>query len=348
MASCPSCNASVSPEDAFCVECGQPITAQAVTPRVSDPQLVTRAHQVSVPAGGAETASDGGGGACGNCGRPVDASATVCPSCGYELRQTAGGSPTSPPPIASDRPVIPGTPIALGDGETIWRQYLVTGFPRFEIFGIPLTRTEGSGTLYVTDSRLLFFASLEQRRARRKSVLIQETQLEHVTGISAYVSQSFSVFAVIAVALVGILGLILLAKGSALVGLVFLAFAVVGGLLLAQGLARRGTLGLRVSSGAAQASPIGFGQMGDSRRGLLRSLLGPFGAVMTGLTGPQNASDMLMALPARDAQQVIVELGALITDLQSKGSLAETHWGRQVGSPMPAGSADPSVSGQPR
>lgn len=311
MTICPSCNASVGLQDVFCGTCGTALPPASATQ--ADLGAVTTVRT------------------CDNCGREVADTATICPACSYELvDEVARSVPSTAPSIVGGRPVIPGTSIALGDGETVWRQYWVTGFPPVEILGVPITRTDGKGTLYVTDSRLLFFATFRRRGSTRSSVLIQETQLEHVTGLSAYVSHSFSLFAVVAVALLGIAGVSGLANGSTLGGLLLLTAGIVGAMLLAQGFARRGTVGLRVSSAAAQVSPLGFGEIGDPRRGLLRALLGPFGPIATALMGPRDATDMLMALPARDAEQVIFELGALVTDLQSKGTLAETHWGRDA------------------
>jgi hypothetical protein len=223
--------------------------------------------------------------------------------------------------------VIPGTPIALGDGETVWREYLVTAYPRFVLFGFPITRTEGAGRLYVTNARVIFFATFQHRR-RGQSLLIQDTQIQHITGMSSYVAQSYSWLALLTVIVWACLGLLGLSANRLGFAAFFLFLAVAGAMLLKQGLGRRGTVGLRISSGAAQSSPIGFGEMGRSKGGFIRSLLGPYATLLDSIGGPKDAADMLMALPAQDAQQVLVELGALIADLQSKGSLAETHWRR--------------------
>jgi hypothetical protein len=185
----------------------------------------------------------------------------------------------------------------------------------------------GRGTLYVTDSRVLFYASLTQRRGRA-SALIQETQLQHVTGLMAYVSRSWSWFGFMLTLLIGLVGYAALTGGHALIGIVLLALAAAGVSLLLTGLALRGTVGVRLTSSAAQSSPLGFGALGDPRGGFWRSLLGPFGAVITLIWGPRDATDLLLAMPGPDAERVIVELGALIADLQVRGSLAETHWGR--------------------
>jgi Double zinc ribbon len=310
VSTCPTCAASVAHGDAYCGECGGALSW------TSDGQ------DMAVPF-------------CANCGRPLPGSATVCPACGFEaLAETTevavAESRTVPAAsTASGRPLIPGTPIALGDGERVWKRYRVTALPVIEILGIRLTRFAGEGTLFVTDSRLIFFSTFTRRRQRHRSMLIQETQLEHVTGLGAYVARSFNVFAFVVACLVGILGLAALTQGQPGFGLLLLLASGVAIAALLQGLGYAGSVGLGVQSGAMQGTAIGFGgQVGHERepRGWMRLLLGPFGRIFAFLSGPTNAADLLMAMPGPDAEQVIVELGALIKDLQSKGSLAGSHW----------------------
>jgi hypothetical protein len=279
---------------------------------------------------------------CENCGTQLPVEATACPSCGFEVAPlrgqatSAAAQPTSPstPGESSpiQRPAIPDTQVVLGKGEQVWRQYHVTDMPDYKLLGISLSRASGRGTLYVTDSRLLFVATMAHRRRPRRSMLVQETQIQHITGMSAYIARRFSLWAVILVALIGILGLSALAKGSVGTGLFLLVIAGVGVLLLAQGLAQRDTVGLRVHSGAAEAAPLGFGQLEDTP-GLIRRLLGPFGHLMNS----GSAYDMLIALPGPHAELIILELGALVADMQSQGSLAGTHWGVEGSGSSPAG-----------
>lgn len=275
---------------------------------------------------------------CGGCGNQLAPGAKICPECG---RGVPGAlAETSPRPAATPavrpaaavatRPCIPGTDIALGDGERVWKQYAVTHAPAREIMGFRISRATGGGTLFVTNSRVLFFATFE-RRGGKRSLVLQETQVEHVTGISAYVSRSFSLFAAFVVGLIGLLGLVGLLEESVGVGLLLLIIAGVGVFLFSQGLGQRGTVGVNIHSGSSQSSPLGFGRFGEAHGGsfksLLTSLLGPFGELLTSASGPQDARDLLVALPGPQAERVVVELGALIADLQSKGDLAGTHWG---------------------
>jgi hypothetical protein len=88
---------------------------------------------------------------------------------------------------------------------------------------------------------------------------------------------------------------------------------------------KRRQVGVRVWSSLSQPSAIGFGDFGE---------LGFIAKVLSGLLGPvydlfqaKTAFDVLFGYATPEADDVIAELGALVIDLQSKGSLAETHWG---------------------
>jgi len=268
---------------------------------------------------------------CENCGAEMALDMVVCSKCGYEVRrgdEMEAPASTLPDNDTYDR--IPGTHIALGDGEKVWRSYAVTQFPTPRLFGQRVARHRGGGTLYVTDARVMFFATYERRGGHKRSMVLQETQVGQVTGVTAFVSRSFSLWTIILVGLIGLLALGLLAGGSKGSGVLLLLITAFGVFLISQGFGSRGTVGVRIHSGSTQESPLGFGQLGDGpgrMRALLDGLLGPYGQLLSAVSGPRDASDLLLALPGPDAERVIIELGALIADMQSKGSLAGTHWG---------------------
>jgi hypothetical protein len=271
---------------------------------------------------------------CENCGAEMTPRMVVCQKCGYEVNDRADGlePPVSTLPDNDSYDRIPGTQIALGDGEKVWRSYAVTQFPTPRIFGQRVARHRGGGNLYVTNARVMFFATYERRGGRKRSMVLQETQVGQVTGVTAFVSRSVSLWTLIVVGLIGLLGLGTLANGSKGGGVLLLIIAGFGAFLISQGLGNRGNVGVRIHSSSTQASPLGFGELGDGSgsgrlRAIIKGLLGPFGQLLSTAAGPQDASDLLLALPGPDAERVVVELGALIADLQSKGSLAGTHWG---------------------
>jgi hypothetical protein len=260
---------------------------------------------------------------CPNCGAAADPESTFCEMCGHALT----GAPTA---VVVDEPlgtqyssngsmtVIAGTPIVLGDGESVWREYAVTQLRR---------RAQGEGKLFVTDSRVIFFAIARGRATTRSSSLIQETKLDQVTGLSAYVSRKISMLWLVATMILGLGALLLLARGSTSVGILLLVLTVAAVFLLVRGAARRGMVGVAINAGA-QASPINFGFVDDNASRsrffikLMRSFVGP----LLGLVGGNTAIDVVVGIPGADAERVIAELGALIIDLQSKGSHAAERW----------------------
>lgn len=215
--------------------------------------------------------------------------------------------------------VIEGTHIALGDGERVWREYAVTELRR---------REQGQGKLYVTDSRVIFLAKARGRASTRASVLIQETKLEHITGLSAYVSRKISVFWFVLTILLGLGALfqLTLDSSSSTAFIVLLVLAGAAAIPLIRGAHRRGSVGVTIHSGSSLASPISFGEVTDKQsRGL-----GLLVQRLFGFLGAPTAFDVVVGIPAEDAERVISELGALIIDLQTKGSLAATRWGIAV------------------
>ena len=250
-----------------------------------------------------------------------------CDACGATLggvpRQPAkpdgAAAAPEPRPAALDSGAagtLPGTPILLGDGEVIYRQYQVLQLR---------SRAQGAGILYVTDSRVVLYARARGRGTQRLSALVQQTKLEHITGLAAYVSRRISLLLLTVTFVLALAALIELIRRSWLPAAIFAALTAGGVVLLIRGAANRGSVGVMINSGATQASPIGFGQFGD-QRGVLSSLFHAFFQPLLSLLGVFTAFDVLMGFPGQDSDQVIAELGALIFDLQTRGSLADARW----------------------
>jgi hypothetical protein len=256
---------------------------------------------------------------CSACGRDNPPHNAFCEQCGADLRvgATEGGAPTVATQQDSGPLLIPGTSIALGDGEKVWRQYSVTRLRTLE---------QGQGMLYVTDSRVIFLARARGRGSQRASALIQETKLQHISGLSAYVSRKLSLFWIGATAVLGFSTIAALFSRSWLFFAFFLILTSGCVWALFGGAAKRGGVGVRIHSGATQASPIAFGEFGESQ-GVVGGLLSGVAAPLQALFQSATAFDVLLGFPGQDAEKMISELGALIIDLQSKGSLAGTHWG---------------------
>lgn len=263
---------------------------------------------------------------CSQCGAAAVPANRFCDVCGASLEigsgTLSGGAATiaagpdgvSPAVTAG---TLPGTPILLGDGEIIWRQYRAAQLR---------TSAQGEGTLYVTDSRVVFFARAKGRGTQRPSALVQQTKLENITGLAAYVSRRISLALFILTFLLALGTLAALVSRSWLLVIVFGALTALCLMLLLGGAAKRGSVGVMIHSGATQASPIGFGQFGEQRSAignLIHALLAP----VLALFGVFTAFDVLIGFPGQDSDQIIAELGALILDLQTRGNLAGTHWG---------------------
>ena len=97
-------------------------------------------------------------GFCGHCGSILASVPTVQPQPGateppIQLSSATSGAngPASPPTT------LPGTPIVLGHGEVLWRNYHVTQLR---------SRDQGEGVLFVTNTRVVFYARARGRGAR--------------------------------------------------------------------------------------------------------------------------------------------------------------------------------------
>ncbi|HKU11552.1 MAG TPA: hypothetical protein VJQ61_10055 [Sinomonas sp.] len=284
---------------------------------------------------------------CEVCSTEAEAGAAFCDNCGAVLTR-AGSLPdpdTAPRPSPIDVPAtaaprwtapstgaaqlstLPGTPLVLGDGERIWRVYHAVRLRRPEL---------GEGLLFVTDARVVFFARARGRGTQRPSALVQQTKLDSVTGVSAYVTHRISLgWFVLAV----FTGLWLL--GSVLAGSLWLVIfwgALFAGTIwmLVRGAARKGSVGVQIQASSSEQSLLAFGQFGE-QRGFFGALVHSVISPVLGLLGVYTAFDVLLGFPGEDAEKVVAEIGALVFDMQSRGSLAAQRWGVPTdhGGPVP-------------
>lgn len=308
----PACRAPVDVSDQFCGTCGT---------------AVGTAASAAFGAGEGQ-AGPAGARACRGCGAALASGAVVCSSCGMDAppapdgpgaggaHQAGVGAPPAPR-------TIPGTDIVLALGETVWRAYQATQLRAFR---------QGLGMLYLTDSRLIFHARTSARG--RHSQLVLETRVKRVTGLRTYVTNRISRVAVLLAALLIIAGVIgLTYTGGSVTGasvVVLLVGVAIGAAALA-GIGSGGTVTVQVYSEQDTTSPVSFGNAWADTPGLVRSLVrrvsGPFG-ILTSLLGAHDAFDFLLGIPGPDALRIASELGAIVSDLQTKGTLAQTHWQR--------------------
>lgn len=215
---------------------------------------------------------------------------------------------------------LAGSPIRLAFGEVLWRTYRAVQLR---------SRRRGEGTLYVTDARVVLYARAQGRGTQRASALVQQTKLEDITGIEAFVSHRVSLGLLILTSWLGLNTLGAVFSGSWRVTIVLAILTGICVAFLLRSGAKRGSAGVRLHSRATQTSPINFGEF-QGRPGILsafvRFLIFPALVFFRAYT----AFDVILGAPGEDSEQLIAELGALILDLQTRGALASEHWGVKV------------------
>jgi hypothetical protein len=208
----------------------------------------------------------------------------------------------------------------LAHGEQVLKAYDVVAL-RTGLF----KRQRGHGTLYVTDARVIFYAQVYPRGTQKASWLFQQTKLEDVSGLSANVSRRVSLGLVVLTLFCGLATLVTLV--SLLLPLTFL-FAILT-VALAVGVVRdaqrRGDVGVLINSRENDNSPIAFGHLPE-QRGFLdtlgRLLIFPIALFLRSY----SANDVVAGDPADHANDLLHELGALIIDLQTRGTMAYPEW----------------------
>lgn len=231
--------------------------------------------------------------------------------------QAFPSGPRPPGPPASAGPgVLPGSPILLGYQERILRQYAAVQLRN---------RAHGEGILYVTDSRVVFYAKAKGRGTQRGSTLIQQTNVADITGMTAYVSRRVSLvlFFLTCVFLLFAFSSLFIVRPAAIFWFILAVICIIA---LVSGAARRGSTGVIISSRDDGHSPISFGTF-QTRRGFIGSLTQALGAPFFSVFGIFTVFDVLDGYPGRDSSQIISELGALILDIQTRGDLAYEHYG---------------------
>jgi hypothetical protein len=313
---CPNCKQPLDPSWSFCDSCGF---------QVNDGQDKDGA----MGAASLTTESPGWPGVSSRTGPPGMGPAMATPGASSAAGPPGGGWPglpsrMGPPGMSAQAPAemspgpldLPGSPILLGYQERILRQYAAVQLR---------TRQNGEGTLYVTDSRVVFYARAKGRGTQRGSTLMQQTNVADITGMTAYVSRrvSLGLFVLTCVLLVAALTSLLKAP---LIGVLLLILVALCIIALVAGAAKRGGTGVIISSRADGHSPIHFGNF-DTRRGMIGSLLHTIGGPLLEFFGVFTVFDVLVGFPGENSSQIVNELGALILDLQTRGDLAFQHYG---------------------
>ena len=276
---------------------------------------------------------------CAKCGQQVDPSDSYCSYCGASAEASAGGIvlerspgagiPADPRPVEAFQQVAP-PPAQPGFRPPMFRlAYDETVLKTYETVQLRtgLFKTKrGQGTLFVTSARVVFYAWVNPRGTQRASWLLQQSKLEDISGLSVHVSRRLSpgllmLSLIFGLATVGTLLTVVLIP----LAVIFLILTVICLILLIRDAANRGTIGMSIHSRENGYSPIRFGNNGR---------IGSVGAIARIFLWPvliffpsYSAFDVAAGDPAEDAAQLVHELGALIIDLQTRGTTAYEHWG---------------------
>jgi len=264
---------------------------------------------------------------CGNCGTATGPGTTLCLDCGFDSQRAPASAPTVA--AAADAAFVPdptirsvrigATSFRLGLGESLWRSYRVTQLK---------TSRQGEGMLIVTNARVVFSAAVPARGTRRGSIVVQETRVESITGLTAYESHQLSLRLILGTVIAGLLTLYAIAEQSLFATLFFLMITGACAAALYMGRGLGGMTGVLLHSSASQATPVSLGQFGQATGNHLggswwTSPLRGLGASI----GGHDALDLLIGFPGEDASRMVAELGALLYDLQTRGDLARSAWG---------------------
>ena len=186
-------------------------------------------------------------------------------------------------------------------------------------------RQRGHGTLYVTDARVVFYAQVYPRGTQKASWIFQQTKLEDISGLSAHVSRRMSLGLVVLTLVCGLATLGTLLTLLIPLAVIFAILTVVFVIVLVRDAARRGDVGVVINSRENDNSPIAFGhgprhadsstRWGACSSSRSRSSSVPTARVMSSReTRPTTPTALLH------------ELGALIIDLQTRGTMAYPEW----------------------
>jgi hypothetical protein len=297
---CPSCGRQQDPSNRYCDSCG------SVIPSDEDPSD-SRAmfEQPAAPENGYRSFS----GSPGSSSSSGSAWSAAAPSAGSHRASRASND-------GADQPLR----FRLAHGEQVLKAYDVVTL-RTGLF----KRERGHGTLYVTDARVVFYAQVYPRGTQKASWIFQQTKLADISGLSANVSRRISLGLVVLTLFSGFATLVTLFSLLLPLTFLFAILTVVLGIALVRDASRRGDVGVVINSRENDNSPISFGHL-PQQRGFLdtlgRLLIFPIALFLR----TYSAFDVVAGDPADHADALLHELGALIVDLQTRGTMAYPEW----------------------
>lgn len=215
-----------------------------------------------------------------------------CPNCGAEINENYATCPECLTPIVhsqSPRASFTRTAanILLSEGEEHIRKYHCAS----------LSFPRCDGYVNVTNKRVIFNGS-----ANGKGRVIDEVKIDTISAISSMYGAKIRIPLLIVGAILVIVSFVMIKSGF----LPFLAFFVVGGLCLY--FSYRKIFALQIFSSGASGAPIAVGE------GMANN---PFSS---------KGTASVIAKPSTDTDKMMLEIGALVSDLQTMGDLAIAKW----------------------
>lgn len=296
---CPSCGRQQDQSNRFCETCG------SVLPTDEDSSESTAMFEQPPPTDATYRSYSG----------PAESAWSAPSAAGAHRASRTPGVIATPGGVTAERQQLQ---FRLAQGERVLKSYDVVTL-QTRLF----KHQRGHGTLYVTDARVVFYAQVYPRGTQKASWIIQQTKLEDISGMFAHVSRRISLGLVVLTlfcgfATIGTLTLLPLA-------LLFAALTVIFAIVLFRDANRRGDVGVVIQSRENDNSPIAFGHL-PQQRGALdtlgRLLIFPIAIFLRSY----NAFDVVAGDPADQANDLLHELGALIIDLQTRGTMAYPAW----------------------
>jgi hypothetical protein len=297
MNNCARCDRQLDPSDLFCDGCGSPVTRTE---------------------------------------KPADSPGTIllgeAPAAGVPVTQAAPGTGMPPLELTNPAPATGGwrqADAAAGSQAPRFRlaqdEHVLKTYEAVVLRPGLLRRRRGHGTLYVTDARVVFYALVYPRGTQRQSWLLQQTKLEDISGLHADVSRRVSLGLLVLTAFFGLATIGTLVTLVLPLTLLFAILTVLCAALMMWDAARRGSVNIEIQARGYNASSIRFGHLGGERffDQMVRYLFFP----ILFFVKFYGAGDVAAGDPGADADQLLHELGALILDLQTRGTMSYPHWG---------------------
>lgn len=238
---------------------------------------------------------------CSKCGNKCKDGSKFCTVCSNKIGQNMQNNN-----VKKGEKFITNTNLLLAEGEINVKSYHCTTFSKG--FWARIFSLASDGYLSVTNKRVIFYGD-----GVGQSSLVCEVPLQSVQGVNSYTGKGRNLGAmIVGIILSLIIGLSLFNSGKYDDNIIYMLLGIVvlfGGIFVAIKGCRYTNYTLAIQADGSNSYPISIGDKTFGR----------------GLTG-QGAINSMDTFPTGQSEILRRELGALILDLQTMGSLAIDKW----------------------